>query len=192
MSNEPTLIATLPAGRYIVGDPCYSIGEDHADWMVWLEAADYTQTDRRHVLVADYKGSGLCVGVSTAFGDGCYEDNLGNAHPVDAGMIGVVPVVAADSESVPPVVVDFPDEFDCYYDDGTIHLGHIVIYTGDRCEDCEEPISGGMLCDNCEYERERLDEDECEHCGSTWDVTEDERGFVCQDCRDEMEDDEDE
>ena len=154
MSNEPTLIAVLPAGRYIVGDPCYSIGADHADWMTWLEAADYGQNDRNHVLVAPYNGH-LCVGVSTAYGDGEYADNLGNLHGVDAGLIGVVHVDAADCESVsPPVVVDFPDEFECYYDDQTIVLGHVRIYTGDSC-DCGEPINGGMQCRDCEeYEAE--------------------------------------
>ena len=27
---------TLPAGKYIVGDPCYSMG-DHENWISWLE-----------------------------------------------------------------------------------------------------------------------------------------------------------
>jgi hypothetical protein len=130
--------ATVPAGDYYVGDPCYSVPDDL--WMAWLEAADYTTPGREHVLVADIDGH-PAVGVSTAFGDGVYEDWEGREYPVDAGLIGLVPVrVAKDDgqttwDHSPDMNyrhrVTFTEPATCYHEDGTIHLGPITIETGD-------------------------------------------------------------
>ena len=123
---------TVPAGTYIVGDPCYSVPDDR--WMEWLEAADYT-TSTHPVLVAELDGQ-VVVGVSTMYGDGCYAGSDGNEYGVDAGLIGLVPVgVAGDTPGRGPSLVEFAEPVDCYRDgDGTIHLGHIAIQTGDSDE----------------------------------------------------------
>lgn len=120
---------TMPAGTYLVGDPCYAV-PDHR-WMEWLEAADYETQD---VLLAELDGHPT-LGIGTAHGDGTYEGDDGNEYPVDAGLIGVVPVEIADySDDKYPRgkimrKVEFTKDFDCSYEDGTIVLGHIEIDT---------------------------------------------------------------
>lgn len=129
MSTYTTITkATLPAGEYVVGDPCYAIPEHR--WAEWLEAADYT--NQRHILVAELDGV-PAVGVGTAFGDGFYHDQDGRAYPVDAGLIGLVPTSLAVGDH--SVVVTFDKPVECWYDDGTIHLGDIVIETDEDLDD---------------------------------------------------------
>lgn len=77
---------------------------------------------------------------STAYGDGCYPSSIGFVFGVDAGLIGLVPV-----ELVPEEVgdrdlctlVEFDEDFVCYYDNGTIVMGDLYVYTGDS-DDEEE------------------------------------------------------
>lgn len=162
MSNAPTLTATLPAGTYVVGDPCYSIPNEM--WMAWLEQADYTQNDRNHVLVASVNGH-LAVGVSTAFGDGEYFDQNGNTYPVDAGLLGLVPIEVAGKNSLGDerVIMTFDAPVDCFYDDENVVLGPVIIETGDinECEDCGDRIESYGLCDYCQDIRDSSeDEDE--------------------------------
>jgi hypothetical protein len=139
MSNQRILkVATLPAGRYVVGDPCYAIPDNK--WMEWLEAADYMIQDREHVLLADVFGY-PCVGVSTMYGDGMYVDDNGHNFPVDAGLIGLVPTAVApvsvlkDPETV---IVELKTPAECRYEDGVIVLGDIRIDTGDQSDDEDE------------------------------------------------------
>lgn len=126
---------TLPPGDYVVGDPCYMI--DRADWMAWLEAADYENESREHVLAANIDDA-LAVGVPTAHGDGAYVDQFGYEYGVDAGLIGAVPVHVADAATdsayvtmgaVGVTVFTFNAPFRCYYDNGTVVIGHLRIDT---------------------------------------------------------------
>lgn len=182
MSNEPVLTATLPAGTYVIGDPCYSIGAEQSDWIEWLEAADFRHPSREHVLVAPYKGH-LCVGIPTAHGDGEYADSEGNFHPVDAGLIGLVAIEAADTNALGDgrVVVTFDEPVECFYNDGNITLGPITIQTNDvwECDTCGEPCEdGAAYCSDCEDWEEWT----CVDCGE--DVEEgDEFCGVCLDIR---------
>lgn len=179
MSNAPVSSAIVPAGTYVVGDPCYSIPNDL--WMEWLEAADNRNIDRSHVLQATVNGM-VAVGVRTYGGDGCFPGNDGNEYPVDAGLIGLVPIEVADKNSMGDarVVVTFDTAVTCFNDmDGNITLGHIVIATGDlwECEDCGiDCESGDYLCYECEAERDSYNA--CEDCGV--DVSRDED--VCDSC----------
>lgn len=118
---------TMPAGKYYVGDPCYSVPGHR--WMEWLEAAKYDEPGIRY-LVADLDGRPV-LGIGTMFGDGEYPGDDGNSYPVDAGLIGVVPVELADVTFSGGVQeVDFPGDFQCCWDDsGIITLGHIEIDT---------------------------------------------------------------
>ena len=83
---------TLDAGDYWLGDPCYVIRD--SDWMPWLEATDYrTETN----LIGEIPGTGHeAVGFATSYGDGVYPFTIDGEEifelPVDAGMIGFVPV----------------------------------------------------------------------------------------------------
>ena len=134
-----TRYATLPAGTYVVGDPCYSMG-DHENWMDWLERADYM--NQPLVLLARTP-NGTAVGISTASGDGTYRGSDGNDYPVDAGMIGVVPLV--DAYNIENVtgrlghIVTFDHDFTMERDeDGVIHIGGLEIPTGGGYDDEEE------------------------------------------------------
>ena len=85
-------LVTLDAGDYWLGDPCYVIWDAH--WIPWLEATDYrNQTNLIGVIPGtDHEA----VGFSTSYGDGVYPLTVNGEEvfqlPVDAGMIGFVPV----------------------------------------------------------------------------------------------------
>lgn len=125
---------TMPAGEYIVGDPCYAVPGER--WMEWLEAADYQSEDSRRFMLAELDGHPIAA-VGTAHGDGCYDGSDGNRYPVDAGIIGLVPTSlpgaieeqAKYTDRSP--VVTFERDFQCSYEDdeGVITLGHIKITT---------------------------------------------------------------
>lgn len=78
---------TLPAGRYFVGDPCYTAGKDDKAWQDWCSTADFGSDD---VMAATFNGLPV-VGLHTAHGDGTYRDFDGREYGVDAGLIGAVP-----------------------------------------------------------------------------------------------------
>lgn len=115
---------TMPAGEYYVGDPCYAV-PDHL-WMEWLEGAGYMENPR--YLVADVKGQPV-IGVGTAYGDGSYLDGAGKIYPVDAGLIGAVPVSLAEEVPTGMHRFTFHSPFDVSYVDGTIFIGSIAIDT---------------------------------------------------------------
>lgn len=125
---------TLPAGKYFIGDPCYAVF-DH-EWDEYLDP--YFKYCDKH----GYRtGCGLthngrqCFTSSTAFGDGVYDDQEGNSYPVDAGMIGATPVEGSEYEGLPNgrdrlgLIHTFDKPFDCWYQEGVIHIGHFVIDT---------------------------------------------------------------
>lgn len=164
-------VAIIPAGAYIVGDPCYFVPDDQ--WQPWLEAANYTYPSREHVLHAPVHGHPV-VGVSTAYGDGVYVDEQGREYPVDAGLIGLTPIALAATDWRRDLghLVTFDTEIACRYDDGKIHLGPITINTGDEeedetewCESCGLNEVGwnaySGMCDDCANEQD-ADEDQDE------------------------------
>jgi len=127
--RSASLIASgvrMPAGEYFVGDPCYAVPDDR--WMEWLEAADYTNGHR--FLLAELDGYPV-LGVGTAYGDGAYPGTDGNTYPVDAGLIGLVPVQVATDAPFGMVRHTFTSDFECSYqeDSGKITLGHIAVFT---------------------------------------------------------------
>ena len=69
---------------FFVGDICYALKDEIYDG-VWgahdYENEQYTTEDGNQFIVA-----------GTAWGDGEYKDNFGHLYPVDAGVIGVVPL----------------------------------------------------------------------------------------------------
>ena len=136
---------TMPAGRYWVGDPCYAVPNDR--WMEWLEAADY-QNEPRYLL-AELDGRPV-LGISTAYGDGQYWGRSGEGpFPVDAGLIGLVPVELADDNVTGMHLVEFDRPFECRYEDdaGLIVLGHIEIETDP--EEVQECSGCGYEYDDC-------------------------------------------
>lgn len=135
MSNATLNIGsvTMPAGTYYVGDPCYSVPDER--WMEYLEAARFDQPEGRRYLLAHLDGHPV-LGIGTAYGDGEYPGSDGKYYPVDAGLIGLVPVEVGIEDPFGVNTVTFDEPFECSYKDkGTIVLGHIKIETGDWNED---------------------------------------------------------
>lgn len=130
-------VATLPAGTYLIGDPCYFVPND-----LWYE---YIRANGGGVdiegLTVQLSDGRLVAAQGTAFGDGVYKGSDGFEYVVDAGMIGAVQ--ALEGEEAKPegyrfalgTKVTFDREFTVSYEDGTITIGHITIPTsGDGSE----------------------------------------------------------
>ena len=131
----------VPAGSYVLGDPCYSF-PDYDEWMELLESCNYFEnpmgtisrgTDNYYVLA-----------FSTRWGDGRYRGTDGNSYAVDAGLIGLVPVEAlrSDADSLRDdlcTVVTFDKPTKCYTDgEGKLRFGHITIDTDPQDDDEED------------------------------------------------------
>ena len=123
------LHVVVPAGKYVLGDPCYSVPDE--DWHMLLESCEYFE-----------KPIGTVNGVQvlafrTMYGDGEYKDNMGNKYGVDAGLIGLVPLEYADLTQINwgkegPVIVEFKLNTHCYMHDesGMLEFGAYKIPTG--------------------------------------------------------------
>ena len=126
-------LETLPAGTYYIGDPCYIFEKS---WMELLNATDYLSDG-----LFTFRGfTGFAS--NTMYGDGLYHGSPMGRIPVDAGLIGCLPVemleidqkvtaeeIVADEIGIivtfeKPFVVDRDD-------DGTFQFGNIHIATGD-------------------------------------------------------------
>lgn len=118
---------TLPAGDYYVGDPCYCF-QDHEAWMQILDGSEYLELPYG-------EGRDQIVAFGTMHGDGEYRDRQGNSYPVDAGLIGVVPVHVAVEPMEDLHIIHFDTPFVCSESNGVIRLGHVVINTGNAEDD---------------------------------------------------------
>lgn len=149
----------FPAGTYYIGDPCYAFQGDA--WDSILEESDYfnAETATRNMWAG-----------STAHGDGTYNDQFGNEYPVDAGLIGIMPIemcnfggicwengqwidergiVLSNGETFefkPGNVVTYSSDFLVNYVDGYFEFGNIYIDT-DYDEDDEIPIDIRLFID---------------------------------------------
>lgn len=125
----------LPAGTYYIGDLCYVVNP-HKEWIRLLERTDYLDgefTYRKQKCYAD----------GTAYGDGRYTDNLGNQYPVDAGLIGIMPVSVIKNVTEKRMkesgnIFTFENEFEVSSSDGIFDFGHIHIDTKNDDEDEED------------------------------------------------------
>ncbi len=130
----------FPAGRYYVGDLCYAIN----DWDKFCALTIHGHD----VLDGQFPWRGKMLWThGTAYGDGCFRDQLGHEYCVDAGLIGVLPAEFIDrSEHIDKSIedlnelgqiVEFKQSFDPYYVDGKFHIGHLVIDTDPSFEEDE-------------------------------------------------------
>ena len=111
----------LPAGMYWVGDPCYAF-DDQEEWVDLLESANYDASPTPPILEAEARGKRF-VGSRTAHGDGSYESSIGAVFPVDAGLLGVVPML--DCESAAPfgmTLMEFDGPVTVTSDSGTVEV----------------------------------------------------------------------
>ena len=110
--------ATLPAGKYYIGDLCYSLPDRLYDRVFGpdFEAGLYTsKKNPNHVFWLENTG-----------GDGCFNGSDGKEYCVDAGIIGIASYDILDPEKAPfegghiytfttPVTAKFKDERFIFY-----------------------------------------------------------------------------
>ena len=78
---------------FVIGDICYILG-DGLYHNFWGDECGYEDGIFQTV------EGGLRFGVgSTAYGDGLYYDDAGREYPVDAGVIGIVPLELAGKDA---------------------------------------------------------------------------------------------
>ena len=85
----------VPAGTYVLGDPCYCTPDEH--WHSLLESCNYFIDNP----IGRLPSGESILGFGTAYGDGEYKDNFGRSFPVDAGLIGLVPLDVAELDADP-------------------------------------------------------------------------------------------
>lgn len=128
--DQGTQEVTVPPGKYVLGDPCYTFPGDH--WTELLYSCNFFKGQ------AVGKAAGLeVVAFDTAYGDGLYFDQEGNEYPVDAGMLGLVPVFEGiDFSDTLGMIVEFTEPTLCKTDGmGRMKFGHYEINTNDADED---------------------------------------------------------
>ena len=123
--HPPNRVIEMPAGLYIIGDPCYSLSHDDCD-------AFY---DAGGDVIQHSFGDHVACAFRTAFGDGGYDDNKGRKYGVDSGTIGLVPLALLKidrpgAQWTHPVRFTKPTR--CSRSaTGTLRFGSITIRTGD-------------------------------------------------------------
>ncbi len=118
-------IVVIPAGTYVIGDPCYTV--EGNDWDHILNVTDFFRDP-----VGRLADGRLVVGFPTLHGDGTYKGSDGVSYSVDAGLIGAVQVeegYTTENDSVSVAVFDTDTE--CYLiNRSVIQIGNIIIDTG--------------------------------------------------------------
>lgn len=123
---------TMPEGKYYVGDLCYVIKSDD-------EVCDFNCNDSPdgEFVLSDGR---RFASYSAAYGDGIYQDQLGNRYGVDSGTIGCIrmddiPDILESEVTDLGAVIDFPDDFETGKRNGAIYIGHVVIDTASYDDD---------------------------------------------------------
>ena len=149
--HEPTIVSNrttyeLEPGRYVIGDPCYSVPDHH--WDSLLKSCGYFE----HNTLGHYdtdpsleKGHRrvYVIALSTRYGDGLYADNQGHKYGVDAGLIGIIHADDLDEIYTDlSRVVEFDKPFRVYESEsGVLHFGHITIDTsGDSLDEDDSDV----------------------------------------------------
>ena len=123
----------MPAGKYYIGDLCYVMDEEWAEFCkltepkmgTWGKCVDgeFQFSDGRRF--ASY---------STKWGDGVYHDELGHSYSVDAGLIGCILVDDIKANKYNNLldlgaIVEFDEPFVTSEHAGQIQFGYIIIET---------------------------------------------------------------
>ena len=127
----------VPAGKYILGDPCYAVPD--SDWDGLLQSCNFFENPIGYI--KDGMQQFPVLAFNTRWGDGCYEGTDGCMYPVDAGLIGLVPVELVGTEELRSdlcTVVTFTTPVKCSSNgDGKLRFGSITIDT-DPADDEDE------------------------------------------------------
>jgi hypothetical protein len=121
----------LPAGRYIISDPCYIIADPAYDRLLLETEYFGLNTEISGGVFTDSETQKEFAVFSTKYGDGAYQTNLGTLVWVDAGCVGCIPIemVALEDRDNTELVIDFTTEFEVDYKDGIIIFGQVQIDT---------------------------------------------------------------
>lgn len=126
----------VPAGTYILGDPCYATPNE-----CWDEAIETSDIFNDPVGYITVEGNRYPIlGFGTAYGDGTYLGSDGFEYSVDAGLIGLVPYDVGRHMFDPVLhrVIVFDEDTLCTNDNGNMMFGDIRIDTsGADMEDNE-------------------------------------------------------
>lgn len=143
---------TMPAGEYWIGDLCYVLKDVWDEFCVNLEEGEFTFKDGRKV-----------AWYHTAYGDGIYEDELGNSYPVDAGLIGCI--LLSDVKDLPPNlghIHSFYSPFNVYKEGSKIIFGDKVIIDTDPTHEDEWESSNEWQDSGC-YNGDEWENSGCEY-----------------------------
>lgn len=128
----------LPAGVYVIGDPCYHVPDEQ--WDRVLGESDFFDGQCHATFETFDHRVGTVVAFSTAYGDGTYTDGQRREYGVDSGLIGIISLEDIDPEELDlnlAKVVNFTAPVVCYEDGGVITFGLVSIDTAD--EPADEP-----------------------------------------------------
>jgi hypothetical protein len=126
----------VPAGKYVLGDPCYAVPDEN--WDELLESCNYFENPVGYIRLDDlHMNKTFILAFPTRWGDGYYLGSNGMNYPVDAGLIGLVPVdIAKDLESHYQNIVSFTKDTVCSHDgSGRLVFGGISIETDPKEEE---------------------------------------------------------
>jgi hypothetical protein len=148
--------ATLKAGKYYVGDPCYIFDKS---WDKIIQDTSCFTNDIQFI-----EGEQVLIG-GTAYGDGSYVDNNGFEYGVDAGVIGILPVSLFDldrrydGEKMLGNIITFDNDFEATIENGIFDFGDIHINTqGVDPETLESELLDEMNDDMNEFENDLFDD----------------------------------
>lgn len=117
-------VYTLAPGKYYIGDPSYVF--DSGNWdKVMAAGGDFVSSE-------PFLYGGLSMWVAyTANGDGEYEDQNGNKYPVDAAVLGAVPIELVENPEHESfgAILDAPRGLEVCLEDGVFRFNQIVIDT---------------------------------------------------------------
>jgi hypothetical protein len=88
----------VQAGTYVLGDPCYAVPNEY--WDDLLRSCNFFLDSPIGQVTTKDGDEYRVLGFGTMWGDGVYLDQRGAQYPVDAGLIGLVPVGLVDIEEV--------------------------------------------------------------------------------------------
>ena len=139
MRKKDNVLASMPSGKYYIGDLCYVM---HDRWDEFCQKSfDEDGYSRQGRIVMD-DGS-IVAWFGTAWGDGTYRDQSGRKYGVDAGLIGCIKMNDINHDNLENEVkfghiVNFVRNFECGYQDGDIWFDDITINTDPSYEEEEE------------------------------------------------------
>lgn len=122
---------SVPAGDYVVGDPCYVL---HQWWDKFLDNMDPIKNTSTFEIAPGLEIT--CVYFDTAYGDGCWEGSDSHMYAADAGMLGLVPAIVLEYGEAAPTwynrLVTFDTDFTAWHDGvGRMDFDGIRINTND-------------------------------------------------------------